>query len=168
MSWWGTLCDKVCHWLVADPWFSPGTLISSTNETDRHDITEILLKVTLHTITPNPFYTYKNDRHDITEILLKVTLRTITPNSSSTYNTDRHDITEILFEVTLNIITANSSTYKTDRHDIIEILLKVAFNTITPTLSCWAYNCNVHTIAENKWHYQINYGCGQDHVKFSG
>jgi hypothetical protein len=47
-------------------------------------------------------------------------------------------------------------------------LLKVAFNTITPTLSCWAYNCNVHTIAENKWHYQINYGCGQDHVKFSG
>ena len=141
MSWWGTLCDKVCHWLVADPWFSPGTLISSTNETDRHDITEILLKVTL---------------------------RTITPNSSSTYNTDRHDITEILFEVTLNIITANSSTYKTDRHDIIEILLKVAFNTITPTLSCWAYNCNVHTIAENKWHYQINYGCGQDHVKFSG
>jgi hypothetical protein len=28
-----------------------GTLVSSTNKTDRHDITEILLKVTLNTIT---------------------------------------------------------------------------------------------------------------------
>ena len=32
-------------------WFSPGILISSTNETDCHDITEILLKVALNTIT---------------------------------------------------------------------------------------------------------------------
>jgi hypothetical protein len=31
-----------------------GTLVSSTNETDRHDITEILLKVALNTITPTP------------------------------------------------------------------------------------------------------------------
>ena len=37
-----TLCDKVCQW-----WFSP---VSSTNETDCHDITEILLKVALSTI----------------------------------------------------------------------------------------------------------------------
>jgi hypothetical protein len=28
-------------------WFSPGTLVSSTNKTGRHDITEILLKVAL-------------------------------------------------------------------------------------------------------------------------
>jgi hypothetical protein len=28
-----------------------GTLVSSTNKTDRHDITEILLKVALNTIT---------------------------------------------------------------------------------------------------------------------
>jgi len=27
---------------------------SSTNKSDHHDITEILLKVTLNTITPNP------------------------------------------------------------------------------------------------------------------
>jgi hypothetical protein len=33
-----TLCDKVCQWL------SPGTPVSSTNKTDHHDITEILLK----------------------------------------------------------------------------------------------------------------------------
>jgi hypothetical protein len=30
--------------------FSPGTPVSSTNETDRHDITEILLKVAVSTI----------------------------------------------------------------------------------------------------------------------
>ena len=32
-------------------WFSPSTLISSTNYTDRHDIVAILLKVALNTIT---------------------------------------------------------------------------------------------------------------------
>jgi len=40
-----TLCDKVCHWLASGRWFTPGTPVSSTNKTDRHDITEILLKV---------------------------------------------------------------------------------------------------------------------------
>ena len=33
-------------------WFSPGTLVSSTNKNDRHDIAEILLKVALNTIKP--------------------------------------------------------------------------------------------------------------------
>jgi hypothetical protein len=33
-----TLCDKVCQWLAADRWFSPGTPISTTNKTDRHNI----------------------------------------------------------------------------------------------------------------------------------
>jgi hypothetical protein len=51
-SWWGvldtTLCDKICEWLATGRWFSP---VSSTNETDRHDITEILLKVAINTIT---------------------------------------------------------------------------------------------------------------------
>ena len=31
--------------------FFPGTLVSSTNKADRHNITEILLKVTLNTTT---------------------------------------------------------------------------------------------------------------------
>jgi hypothetical protein len=31
-------------------WFSPGFPVSSTNKPDRHDITEILLKVPLNTI----------------------------------------------------------------------------------------------------------------------
>jgi hypothetical protein len=43
-----TLCDKVCQWLTAGWWFFP---ISITNTADRHDITEILLKVALNTIT---------------------------------------------------------------------------------------------------------------------
>ena len=54
-SWQGvlhtTLCDKVCQWLATGQWFSPGPPVSSTNKTDRHDITEILLKVALNTIT---------------------------------------------------------------------------------------------------------------------
>jgi hypothetical protein len=37
--------------LATGRWFSPGTLVSSTNKTDSHDITEILLKVALNTIT---------------------------------------------------------------------------------------------------------------------
>ena len=46
-----TLCDKVCQRLAAGWWFSLGTPVSSTNKTERHDITEILLKVALNTIT---------------------------------------------------------------------------------------------------------------------
>ena len=41
------LCDQVCPWLAASRWFSPGTPVSSTNKTDRNDITEILLQVVL-------------------------------------------------------------------------------------------------------------------------
>ena len=45
-----TLCDKVSQRFATDRWFSAGTPVSSTNKTDRHDITEILLKVELNTI----------------------------------------------------------------------------------------------------------------------
>ena len=45
-----TLCDKVCHWLATGQWFSLGTLVSSTNKTDRYNINEILLKVVLNII----------------------------------------------------------------------------------------------------------------------
>ena len=43
-----TLCDKVCQWHKASRWFSQGNLVSSTNKTDCHDISEILLKVALN------------------------------------------------------------------------------------------------------------------------
>ena len=46
-----TLCDKVCQWLGTGRWVCPGTPISSINKTNHHDITEILLKMVLNTIT---------------------------------------------------------------------------------------------------------------------
>jgi hypothetical protein len=45
-----TLSNKVCQWLVTGRWFSKGPPVSSTNKTDHHDTTEILLKVALSTI----------------------------------------------------------------------------------------------------------------------
>ena len=39
-----TLCDKVCHWLATGRWFPP---VSTANKTNRHGITETLLKVAL-------------------------------------------------------------------------------------------------------------------------
>jgi translation initiation factor 2 beta subunit (eIF-2beta)/eIF-5 len=35
---------------VTGRWFSPGSSVSSTNKTDRHNITEILLNAALNTI----------------------------------------------------------------------------------------------------------------------
>ena len=51
-----TLCDIVCQWLATGRWFSLGPPVSSTNKTDRHDITEILLKVALNTINQTNNY----------------------------------------------------------------------------------------------------------------
>jgi len=53
------LCDKVCQWLAAGRWFSSGTPVSSINQTDRHDITIILLKVASNVIPPIPHYFLK-------------------------------------------------------------------------------------------------------------
>jgi hypothetical protein len=51
------LCNQglspVCQWLATGWWFSLATPVFSTNKSGRHDITEILLKVVLNTITPN-------------------------------------------------------------------------------------------------------------------
>jgi hypothetical protein len=60
-----SFCDQVCQWLATGRWFFP---VSSTNKTDRNDISEILLLVALNTktLTHNPpltsviyvFFTY--------------------------------------------------------------------------------------------------------------
>jgi hypothetical protein len=67
-SWQGlldtTLCDKVCQWLTTGRWFSPVTPVSSTNKTDHHDLTEILLKVKLSIIN----LTTSNKDHNSSEI----------------------------------------------------------------------------------------------------
>jgi hypothetical protein len=41
---------RINQWLATGQWFSPGTPVSSINETEHYDITEILLKVALITI----------------------------------------------------------------------------------------------------------------------
>jgi hypothetical protein len=50
----------VTKWLATSRWFSPGTPVSSLNKTDCHDITEILLKVTLNMITLTLTQSIKN------------------------------------------------------------------------------------------------------------
>jgi hypothetical protein len=54
-----TLCDKVCQSLTTGQSFS---LVSSTNKTDCHTKTEILLKVAFNTITLTPL----NNNHSLT------------------------------------------------------------------------------------------------------
>jgi hypothetical protein len=51
---------KFVSLLATGRWVSPGSPVSSTNKTDRHDIAEILLSVALNTITP---YVFINLRH---------------------------------------------------------------------------------------------------------
>ena len=55
LSWRGvldtTLCDNVCQWLAICRWFSSCTPVCSTNKKDCYDISDILLKVALKTIT---------------------------------------------------------------------------------------------------------------------
>ena len=50
-TWYTTLCYEVCQWLATGQWFSPNTLASSTNKTDCHNTTEILLKMVLNILT---------------------------------------------------------------------------------------------------------------------
>jgi hypothetical protein len=40
--------------------FSPGPPVSSTNKTDRHDITELLLKVALNTIKQTNMFIFSS------------------------------------------------------------------------------------------------------------
>ena len=49
-------CDKACQWLAIGRSYSPGTSVSSTNKTNRHYITEILLKVALNNINQPTVY----------------------------------------------------------------------------------------------------------------
>ena len=51
-------------------WFSPGTPVSSTKKTDHQDITEILLKVALNTITLTPIPTFGVLNHEFISSLM--------------------------------------------------------------------------------------------------
>ena len=54
-SWQGvfdtTLYDKACHSLPTGRWFSPGTPVSFSNKTKRHDITDINLPTHSNKVT---------------------------------------------------------------------------------------------------------------------
>ena len=76
-----TLCDKDCQWLATGWWFSSGTPVSSTIKTDRHDITEIVLKVSLNTIT----LTHNYIKTNVTSHIFFQILRTIPCDYHSTY-----------------------------------------------------------------------------------
>ena len=68
-----TLCDQVCQWLATGRWFSPGTPVSSTNNTDRNDITEIVLKVAFNTIPHHVTFIHLNKIY--IEIMKKFNLK---------------------------------------------------------------------------------------------
>ena len=63
-----TLCDNVCQWLATGWWFFPGPPVSSTNKTERHYITEILLKKALNT---NKQKQTNNQFDDLDQIVLR-------------------------------------------------------------------------------------------------
>jgi hypothetical protein len=60
-SWPWSYGIKLVSDLRQSRWFSPDTLVSSTNKPDHHDMTEILLKVALNTITLTPI-THKSHK----------------------------------------------------------------------------------------------------------
>ena len=73
--------NKVCKWLATGLWFSPGTPVSSTNKTGHHDIAEILLKVTLNTITqPTSNCTYGIDSDVVHSVCEPLKVRLIFPH----------------------------------------------------------------------------------------
>ena len=57
------ICDEVCQWFATCRWFSHDTPVSSTNKTDRLDITKILLKVALNTINQPTNHDKTCDKH---------------------------------------------------------------------------------------------------------
>ena len=66
---------------MVDRWFSPSTLVSSTNKTDPHDITKILLKVALKTLNQ------PNQKQEIENVYnLKITIDH-TPTLHTIYKT---------------------------------------------------------------------------------
>jgi hypothetical protein len=80
---------------VGGQWFSLGTPVSSTIKTDRHDITEILLKVELNTINKT-----KNTIHLLTNYMRYCTMIWLI------YSGDNKKITyNLTLEINNNILT---------------------------------------------------------------
>ena len=75
-----TLCDQVCQWLAAGRWFSPDTHVPSTNNSNRHDITEILLNTINN---PQQVKIIKQCDKSLSHVLTMYTIKcSIAPHSS--------------------------------------------------------------------------------------
>ena len=64
------LCEKVFQLLTAGLWFSLGTSVSSTNKTNCHNISEILLRVALTLTLYYYFIGYCQAMNIVTSVLL--------------------------------------------------------------------------------------------------
>ena len=77
-----TLCDIICQWLMTGRWFSPGAPISSTNKTDCHYLTEILLKVALNTINHQTNHLPVHENDNLHQLLMNISIFFIGTESS--------------------------------------------------------------------------------------
>jgi hypothetical protein len=118
-SW--SLYDKDCQWLTTGRRFYPGNPVSSTNKTNRHDITEVLLKVALNTISITLFSQFSN----------KMAIYRYKINKPPWHFTDSQRIVRWF-----SLESPVSSNNKTDSHDTSGIVLKMALSTITLTPTC--------------------------------
>jgi hypothetical protein len=124
---------------VAGRWISPGTPVSSTNKTYCHDITEILLKVVLNTIS------YHNHMENIYKLRIWLCQSSIAITVKIKGTGDFTMKISRLGKESLNSDGQQFHQYQQknnnylspqiiDGHDIAEILLKLALNTLTLTL----------------------------------
>jgi mRNA-degrading endonuclease HigB of HigAB toxin-antitoxin module len=140
-SWWGvldtTLCDKICKWLAACLWFSPSSLVSSTNKTDRHNRAEILLTVAFNTITLTlfPIFWWKS---------LKVAFSII--NHFIYFNKNVLDISGKKKCLMNSVIFYKKYLNKHLYHVLIGCLLSFRSGTLFPTESSF-----IHYLPTNEW-----------------
>ena len=137
-------CDKVCQWLATGWWFSP---VSSTIKTDRHDITEILLKVAINTINLNQTYRLTNDSG--TNCLPHILHGFLTPTVKTKYITHNISLYYVLYcqlnntyiivkWLTMHIIVSTLQSRYSQRFMTTPPLLRGLLGCVWTVLWVWA------------------------------
>jgi hypothetical protein len=104
---------------VTGQWFSLGTLVSSTNKTDHHYITEILLKVALNTINLN----HRSECHQNIFYIMAFYFCTHFSTKQVFMNSDR-----IFGSVMKLMVLSNVTIYKTwEKKNYLVILFDTTF-----------------------------------------